>query len=124
MVQPFVPEVISEGEWSLLFFGGAYSHAVLKRAAPGKFMVQAERGGSTRPGEPGEALLEVARRAVACIPGRWLYARVDLIETAAGPWLGELECLEPSLYFAQSADAPARFARALKEIADGSGGLV
>jgi hypothetical protein len=27
LVQPYLPEVASEGEWSLMFFGGRYSHA-------------------------------------------------------------------------------------------------
>ncbi len=31
LVQPFLPEIVSDGEWSLLFFGGEYSHAVRKR---------------------------------------------------------------------------------------------
>ena len=38
LVQPFIAEVAIEGEWSLLFFDGAYSHAVLKR--PGQATIE------------------------------------------------------------------------------------
>ena len=38
------------GEWSLVFFAGRFSHAVLKRPAAGDFRVQAEHGGSTEAG--------------------------------------------------------------------------
>jgi len=40
LVQPFVPEIQSEGEWSLVFFGGAFSHAVLKVPGAGDYRVQ------------------------------------------------------------------------------------
>src|SRR5689334_3855004 len=37
MIQPFVSEVSAEGEWSLVFIGGEFSHSMLKRPAPGDF---------------------------------------------------------------------------------------
>jgi glutathione synthase/RimK-type ligase-like ATP-grasp enzyme len=42
LVQPFVPEIVSDGEWSLLYFGGQFSHAVIKRPAVGDYRVQGE----------------------------------------------------------------------------------
>src|SRR5574342_1175811 len=45
LVQPYVPEIASSGEWSLVFFDGGYSHAVLKRPADGDFRVQRHFGG-------------------------------------------------------------------------------
>jgi hypothetical protein len=47
MLQPFLKQVVEEGEWSLLFFGGAFSHAVIKRPRGGDFRVQNEYGGSS-----------------------------------------------------------------------------
>lgn len=35
MIQPFLPAVAEEGEYSFLFFGGEFSHAALKRPRPG-----------------------------------------------------------------------------------------
>src|SRR5262249_12250351 len=46
VVQRFVDEVQTRGEWSLMFFGGKYSHAVLKQPKAGDFRVQEEYGGS------------------------------------------------------------------------------
>ena len=51
LVQPFLPEVTSRGEWSLVFLGGEYSHAVLKRPAGGDFRVQEHLGGNSAPAE-------------------------------------------------------------------------
>lgn len=33
-------EVVRDGEWSFIFFGGEFSHAVLKRVAAHDFRVQ------------------------------------------------------------------------------------
>lgn len=52
LVQPFVPDVAAVGEWSLVFLGGAYSHAVLKRPAAGDFRVQYELSGTFAPAAP------------------------------------------------------------------------
>ncbi|MGH7451608.1 MAG: ATP-grasp domain-containing protein, partial [bacterium] len=60
MVQQFVDEVTSNGEWSLLFFGGKYSHAVLKRPRDGDFRVQADFGGTSHRLEPSPALIKQA----------------------------------------------------------------
>ena len=40
LIQPYMPEVAVTGEWSLIFFSGRYSHAVLKKPATGDFRVQ------------------------------------------------------------------------------------
>lgn len=111
LIQPFLSEIQQLGEWSLIFFAGELSHAVLKRPAPGDFRVQAEFGGSTTRAEPSEALLDVAVRAITAA-GRvspWLYARVDLVETSRGPLLMELELIEPELFFNLAPGAAERF---------------
>jgi len=46
LVQPFLPEIQSGGELSLLFFDGVFSHAVCKRPKAGDYRVQFEFGGS------------------------------------------------------------------------------
>ena len=117
MVQPFVDEIVTEGEWSLLFFAGEYSHAVRKRPRAGDFRVQEAHGGVIVPAEPPPALLAAAREVLARVGGPWLYARVDLCRHA-GDWaLMELEMLEPSLFLGADAGAPARFARAVAALA-------
>lgn len=113
LVQPFLPEVQSGGEWSLLFFAGEFSHAVLKRPRTGDFRVQAEHGGSSLAQEPAPELMAQARVVLDHIPGPWLYARVDGIEAGGTFLLMELELIEPSLFLDRDPEAPARFATAV-----------
>lgn len=113
MVQPFVPEVQTKGEWSLVFFAGEFSHAVRKMPLDGDFRVQTGFGGRSAVEHPGDAVLRAVRNVLDAAPKPWLYVRVDGIETAAGYVLLELEMLEPSLFLAQNAAAPARFANAI-----------
>jgi glutathione synthase/RimK-type ligase-like ATP-grasp enzyme len=115
MVQPLIPEVTQKGEWSLMFFGDKFSHAVVKRAAAGDFRVQSEFGGSVQHQSPSEPLMEVASHAikVASQVSPWLYARVDLVETAGGPLLMELEMIEPELFFEYEAGSAERFVTSL-----------
>src|SRR5437764_1128000 len=77
MVQPLLPEVSDAGEWSLLFLGRRFSHAVLKRPAPGDYRVQWEFGGSAVSAAPADHLIADAARVIAAVPGDPLYARVD-----------------------------------------------
>jgi hypothetical protein len=113
MVQPFVPEIETDGEWSLQFFGGVYSHAVLKRAAPGDFRVQREFGGTHVSVAPPPGVLRDAERALRAAPSATLYARVDGVVLGGDLVVTELELLEPSLFLDAHPDAPARFAGAI-----------
>lgn len=117
MAQPVARAVLDEGEFSLIYLGGTYSHAVRKTPRVGDFRVQEEHGGTIRPAEP-EPPLRVAGDAVlAALPEVPLYARVDIVRAndAAGWWLMELELIEPALYLGTSPGAPERFARALDD---------
>jgi glutathione synthase/RimK-type ligase-like ATP-grasp enzyme len=113
LVQPFLPEIGSRGEWSLLFFAGKPSHAVLKRPGAGDFRVQSELGGNALPQKASPALVAQARQVLEHIPGPWLYARVDGVEVDGSFLLMELELIEPSLFLACDRQAPARFASAV-----------
>jgi hypothetical protein len=113
MVQPFVDAVTMAGEWSLLFFDHVFSHAVLKRPASGDFRVQREHGGSHAAIAPPPSIVDDAARALACAPERCLYARVDGCVVDGRLHVMELELLEPSLYLADDARAPARLAAAI-----------
>jgi glutathione synthase/RimK-type ligase-like ATP-grasp enzyme len=112
LLQAFVPE-ISGGEVSLVFLAGAFSHAVLKRPAAGEFRVQNDHGGTVEPLVPGAGLIAFAERALAASGRPWLYARVDVVETASGPVLMELELLEPDLFFTEAPAGAGRLAEAL-----------
>jgi glutathione synthase/RimK-type ligase-like ATP-grasp enzyme len=113
LIQPFLAEVQTAGEWSLIFLGGEYSHATLKRPRAGDFRVQQELGGSADAARPRPALIEQARAVAAAIPEPWLYARVDGVEIDGVFTLMELELIEPSLFLVSDPQAPARFAEAI-----------
>jgi len=117
LVQPFVPEVVADGEWSLVFIGGRFSHAVRKHSAPGDFRVQQEFGGRAVPATPPEALVADARAVVAAatrltgVPeGAIAYARVDGVARGGRLLLMELECIEPHLFFDAAPGAAERLA--------------
>jgi glutathione synthase/RimK-type ligase-like ATP-grasp enzyme len=114
MVQPFVEEIRTGGEWSLVFFGGEYSHAVVKRPAEGDFRSQSEYGATKTVTEPPARLVDDARRALEAAGGEVLYARVDGVD-AGGLVLMELELIDPELYFLKVPAAAGRFAAALLE---------
>jgi hypothetical protein len=113
MVQPFLPEIVTEGEWSLLFIAGIFSHAVLKRPADGNFLVQSEFGGTSVPATPPPRLVDDAALALGSAPGRSLYARVDGVRRGDRLILLELELLEPDLFFRFGPGSAERFAEAL-----------
>lgn len=117
MLQPFLPEVRAQGEWSLVFIGGEFSHAVLKRPAEGDFRVQEAYGGSSVAVEPDAGIIEAGARAVgaaaACTqltPADVLYARVDGVVSDGRFLLMELEAVEPDLFFRLAPGAANRMA--------------
>jgi len=113
MVQTFMPEIQTRGEWSLMFIDGDFSHAVRKMPTQGDFRVQTGFGGRSITDEPDGDVIRAAQRVLAVAPSPWLYARVDGIETDAGFVLLELEMLEPSLFFSHTESGAARFAEAI-----------
>ena len=70
IVQPFVEEIRTRGEWSLVFIAGAFTHAVLKRPGAGEFRVQAQHGGFAQAAAPPDAVLATGRAALARCRGR------------------------------------------------------
>lgn len=114
LVQPFVEEVRTRGEWSLIFIDGALTHSVLKRPAAGDFRVQSHLGGTTRaePAPPGVA--DASRAALRALPAAPLYARIDGVETETGFLIMEVEVNEPGLFFTQAPAAAERFAEAIR----------
>ena len=115
MLQPFLSAIVEEGEYSLFYFAGHYSHAILKRPKNGDFRVQEEHGGVLQSITPCEDMLTCARHALASLPADALYARIDLVRHASEFALMEIELIEPSLYFNMDPQAAQRFADAFVE---------
>ncbi len=113
MVQPFIHEVCDPGEWSIIFFGGRFSHAVRKRPGASDYRVQWEFGGTAASMAPPPRLVTDAVAVMAAVPGHPLYARVDGVERDGRLMLMELELIEPHLFLGWDADATGRLAGAL-----------
>ena len=115
LIQPFVPEVVSDGELSFIFLGRKFSHAVRKRAASGDFRVQNEFGGTAEPFTPSPDLIDQAAHIASTLGDAWLYARIDCVVRDGRLLLMELEATEPSLFL--DAASAERFADAITSIA-------
>jgi glutathione synthase/RimK-type ligase-like ATP-grasp enzyme len=119
MIQPYLPTIAEEGEYSLFYFGGHFSHAIIKRPAAGDFRVQEQYGGYEAAVIPPAAAQDLAQRALAAtasITGTstLAYARVDILRDGDGLFrLMELELIEPSLFLRFAPDNGTAFAEAL-----------
>ena len=113
LLQAWVPEVQERGEWSFVFFDRQYSHAVLKRAAPGEFRVHIEWGGTVESAVPPSALVLDAQTLVDSMDLQVAYARVDGTEVDGRLMLMELELIEPELFLDHHPHAAARLASAV-----------
>ncbi|MDI5968579.1 hypothetical protein POF50_004325 [Streptomyces sp. SL13] len=124
LIQPYLAAVDGEGESSLVYIGGAYSHAVRRSHSylapgvpvPGLLVPGEAEAGRVDTHEPSEGQREVAEAALAAIRGAadLTYARIDLIPDAAGrPLLAEVELTEPFLFLNFSPTAADLLARAV-----------
>jgi glutathione synthase/RimK-type ligase-like ATP-grasp enzyme len=116
MIQSFIEEVQTKGEWSLIFFNNQFSHAVLKRTQANDFRVQHEFGGTATACTPPEPLRRQAQHIVDMIDQPLLYARVDGIEVDGTFLLMELELIEPALFLGDNVKNVAAFAGAIAAI--------
>jgi hypothetical protein len=109
MVQPYLESVEGYGERSLVYFAGAFSHAVRKPP----MLAGAAPLDEPEPVEVAADERSLAERAIAWVGRELLYARVDIARADDGtPMLMELELTEPRL-FLQHEGAAARFATAI-----------
>jgi glutathione synthase/RimK-type ligase-like ATP-grasp enzyme len=93
MIQPYLS---GAEEKALVYIGEEYSHALLRRvplpAAGSRPVLYLEE--ELAPADASAEERDTAEAALACAPGKPLYARVDLL----GGAVLELELTEPSLY--------------------------
>ena len=125
MVQPYVREVDSDGETSLLVFDGELSHAarkgaILELGRPVDNTIDSRS--FVTPRLPSDHEVALARQVVE-VAQSWgdplLYARVDLLP---GPVLIELEVTEPSLFLRHAPGSAQRFAAAVARAAGPTAG--
>jgi glutathione synthase/RimK-type ligase-like ATP-grasp enzyme len=116
MLQPYLPEIETTGEWSLIYLGGTFSHAVRKVPRAGDFRVQPQHGGMARREMPPASVRAAGDRLLREVPDPLLYARVDGVERDGQFLLMELELIEPRLFFEYAHDACDRFADAVETV--------
>ena len=117
MIQPFMNNIVDEGEYSLIYFQGKLSHTILKTVGLGDYRVQEEHGGGVTPIEEPETLLEVSgNKAMSALSETPLYARVDLVRNSQNSFaLMEIELIEPGLYFRFNAESAQKFANCIND---------
>ncbi len=113
LVQPFLDEVPTDGELSLIFFDGVFSHAAIKRTRHGDFRVQTEHGGTVAPVDVLPAIVARAKASLDVLDEVPLYARVDGVGDERSFRLMELELIEPNVFLAAAQGSADRFARAI-----------
>lgn len=99
MVQPYLRAIETEGERSLFWFGGRFSHAIRKVPQTGDWLANAP--GKTRffAEAPPKAAMDAAESARGRAPADLLYVRIDLVLGDDGGWrVIEIEAIEPYLF--------------------------
>lgn len=116
MVQEFQTQILSKGEVAFMIYGGKFSHAILKKAKAGDFRVQDDFGGTIETYHASPAEIEMAEKCVLPCSTLPLYARVDLIwDNNDELAIGELELIEPELWFRMNDQSADDCAKAISE---------
>lgn len=115
LIQKFMPEIISIGETSVIYFNGKNSHAVLKKPKSGDFRVQSIFGGQYEKTELDEEVLHQTDFILKLMTEIPLYARIDGIVIDKVFYLMEVEMIEPDLYMEYEPEAFERFIQAIEE---------
>ncbi len=98
MIQPYLRSIETEGERSLFWFGGVYSHAVRKVPAEGNWLANVSGARFVAEAAP-PAAIDAAEAARVRAPKDLLYVRIDLVLGDDGAWrVIEIEAIEPYLF--------------------------
>lgn len=115
LLQPLVPAICTEGEWSLVFVTGVFQHAIRKRPARGDIRSQPEFGATVTTEAPPSYVLDAAEQTIATGPAT-TFARIDLVDNNGAALLMEAEYIEPQLFLEGQAGTVRAFAEALAEL--------
>lgn len=114
MIQPYLDAIETEGERSLFWFGGEFSHAIRKLPNPGGWLANIPSETRFFADDPPLAAMEAAESARARCPKDLLYVRIDLVLGNDGQWrVIEIEAIEPYLFFAFAPAGADRFVEAI-----------
>lgn len=111
MMQEFLPE-IAEGEWSLIFIAGSFSHAVLKRPQAGEFRVNSRFRPEVLRAQPSDRVLAAARSLLDAVPMPLLYARIDGVLREGAFICTEVELTDPDIHLHDAPGSAERLVQA------------
>ena len=115
LIQEFQSQILTKGEVAFMVFGGKFSHAVLKKAKAGDFRVQDDFGGTIEIYHPNEKEIAFVEKAFAACNPVPIYARIDVIwDNDDQLSIGEIELIEPELWFRMDDASADRCALATK----------
>lgn len=113
VLQPFIPEIQSAGETSLIFFNGAFSHAIRRQPAKNDWRANSQYQVEISAIEVTDYIINTAQQVLNTLPEMPVYARVDGTIIADEFLLNELELIEPALYLDRAEGAMERFGNEL-----------
>lgn len=117
MLQEFQESILEKGEISLVFIQGNYSHAVLKKGKSGDFRVQDDFGGSVGLHQAKPKEINFGVECLNRLKNTPLYARVDIFYNNHNKLvLGELELIEPELWFRFNHSSARKLAKAVFDL--------
>lgn len=99
LIQPFIETVITEGEWSFIYFNQQLSHVLLKKPAPNDYRVQGIYGGTIQSAEPQSGDILQANSVLDRLSSDILYARLDFVRVNGQLSVMEVELIEPIFSF-------------------------
>jgi hypothetical protein len=99
LIQPFIENIITEGEWSFIYFNQQLSHVLLKKPAPNDYRVQGIYGGTIQSSQPPSHDLLQAASVLDKLPSDILYARLDFVRVNGQLSVMEVELIEPIFSF-------------------------
>ncbi len=112
IVQPYMQSVEGEGERSIMWINGEFTHAIRKspRFSDGEESVSEAY-------DPTPEEIKLAKLALEAAPAGLSYARIDVMRDDSGTLcISELELIEPSLFLKQNSRALEYLADALRWI--------
>lgn len=117
MMQPYLRAIETEGERSLFWFGGQYSHAIRKVPNAGEWLANIPARTTFVSEAPPPDAIAVAEAARAAAPKDLLYVRIDLVLADDGIWrVIEIEAIEPYLFLAFAPEGARNFVDAIDRV--------
>ncbi len=114
LFQEYQENITEKGEIAFIVFNGKFSHAILKKSKKGEFKVQDYFGGTVHNYTPTNEEIIFAEKVVSVCEPKPLYARVDVMQDKNNkPIIGEIELIEPELWFRLHPEAADLLAEAI-----------